>query len=180
MLLALKKLKRCIPGASVFTTALLIIVFSLFLYTNGYGQSNLSGTWVLQSHEKVSGTTAYDLTGIITIDQQTDSLGITTYGFTGEHKLITNRQTAAMNGKPVKGISGATFKNYLKSLKWSADKTALVITTIFYSDDNFKEVEFTRIETLSLSADGKQLNFGRKSAETKNESWETKGVYVKK
>ncbi|MBO9573376.1 MAG: hypothetical protein J7497_14385, partial [Chitinophagaceae bacterium] len=83
-------------------------------------------------------------------------------------------------GNPVKGTSTASSKKYIKSLEWNTDKTELVITTIFYSDDNFKEIEFTRIDTLSLSADGKKLSFGRKSVETKRESWEMKGVYVKK
>ncbi|MBO9572923.1 MAG: hypothetical protein J7497_12075 [Chitinophagaceae bacterium] len=179
MLSACKKIKRFVPEVSVFTKTAQIIVLSVILCTNSHGQSNLSGTWALQSQQKVSGP-AYDLTGIITIDQQTDSLGITTYSFNGENKLVTNRQTSAMNGNPVKGTSTASSKKYIKSLEWNADKTELVITTIYYSDNNFREIEYTRIETLRLSEDGKQLNFGKKSVETKNETWETKGVYVKK
>jgi hypothetical protein len=158
----------------------LFIGMLMFTLTLTFGQTNISGTWTLQSKQHVLGPEYLNaLAKQITLHQTADSLIIEMIGIDGNGQEVSSRQSVAMNGQQVTGIS-ATNRNYVKSLKWAPGKKDLVVTTVFYMPGNSAEVDFTRVETFSLSPDGKRLNIHKKSVETRSETWEVKGVYDKK
>jgi hypothetical protein len=157
------------------------LVIGLLLNANVIAQNNVSGTWALQSKQHVTGPQYVNaLPKQMTITQQADTLIIESINIGSDGQDVSSRQTVAMDGKPATIISSKTKIKYVKSLKWNADKKGLVLTTVFYVDDNPSEVDFTRVETWSLSPDGKQLNIQKRSVETRSETWEVKGLYEKK
>ncbi|MDF2192597.1 hypothetical protein [Paraflavitalea sp. CAU 1676] len=144
-------------------------------------QTNFSGTWNLQNKQHVLGPEYGNaLASAITFQQQTDSLIIESVSVGAEGQEVKSRSAVSMDGKSLTALSKNSNRKYIKSLKWSADKKSLVITTVFYVEDNPNEVDLTRVEILSLSPDGKQLNLEKKSIETRSENWEVKGTYAKK
>lgn len=156
------------------------LVIGILLQATAFGQNNLWGTWVLQSKQHVSGPEYVNaLARQITLRQEADSLIIQMINIDGNGQEISSRQTVAMNGQPVTTVSTKSNRKLVKSLNWSSNKKDLIITTVFYVPDNPGEVDFTRVETLSLSPDGRQLNIYKKSVETRSENWEVKGVYDK-
>ncbi len=162
------------------TIRLLSIAFFMQA-TTAFAQSDLSGTWALQNKQHVSGPDyANALPKQITINKQADSLIIESVNIGAEGQDVTSKQAVAIDGKSVMGISPVSQRKLIKSLKWTADKKGLVLTITFYRLDNPTEIDFTRIETWSLSPDGKQLNIDKKSEETQSETWQVKGVYAKK
>jgi hypothetical protein len=156
------------------------LIIALLLNATAFAQNNLSGTWTLQNKEHVSGPDYENaLPKQIALHQQADSL-IMESVYAEDDKDVSSRQALAMNGQPLTYIGPKSNRKYVKSLKWNADKKGLVLTIVIYVPDNPNEVDFTRVETLSLSPDGKQLILNKKSVETRSETWESKGVYVKK
>ncbi|AXY74766.1 hypothetical protein D3H65_12570 [Paraflavitalea soli] len=161
------------------TIRLLSIVFFMQA-TTAFAQSDLSGTWALQNKQHVSGPDyANALPKQITINKQADSLIIESVNMGAEGQDVTSKQAVAINGKSVTGVSPSQ-RRLIRSIKWTEDKKGLILTTVFYRVGNPTEIDFTRIETLSLSADGKQLNIDKKSEETQSETWQVKGVYARK
>lgn len=161
------------------TIRLLSIAF--FMQTTAaFAQSDLAGTWALQNKEHVSGPQyANALPSQITVNKQADSLIIESINIGADGQKVSSKRVLPIDGKSVIGMSSMNQKT-IKSLKWAADKKGLILSTTFYRLDNPTEIDFTRIETWSLSPDGKQLNIDKKSEETQSETWETKGVYSKK
>jgi|GEM_PF-1245050 len=161
------------------TIRLLSIAFFMQA-TAAFAQSDLAGTWALQNKQQVSGPDyANALPKQITINKQADSLIIESVNIGAEGKDVTNKQALAINGKSVIGLSPSQ-RRLIRSLKWTDDKKGLILTSIYYRLDNPTEIDFTRIEILSLSTDGKQLNIDKKSEETQSETWQVKGVYARK
>lgn len=157
------------------------LVIGLLMSATSFAQTNVTGTWTLQSKEHIAGPEyANALPKQITISQQADSLVIESINIGNEGQDVSSRQAVAMNGQPVTTTSATSKRKYIKSLQWSPDKKGLVLTSIIYLPDNPNVVDLTRVETWSLSPDGKQLNINKKSIETRSESWEDKGVYDKK
>lgn len=160
------------------TIRLLSIAF--FMQATAFAQSDLSGTWALQNKQPVSGPQyANALPSQITVNKQADSLIIESINTGADGQEVSSKRVLPIDGKSVIGMSSINQKT-IKSLKWTADKKGLILTTTFYRLDNPTEIDFTRIETWSLSPDGKQLNIDKKSEETQSETWQTRGVYVKK
>ena len=156
------------------------LVVGILLSATSFAQTNVSGTWALQNKQHVLGPEyANALAKQITINQQADSLIIETISTGNEGQDVSSRQAVAMNGKAVTTTSATSKRKLVKSLKWNTDKKGLVLTTVFYVADNPSEVDFTRVETWSLSPDGKQLNIDKRSVETRSETWQVKGVYGK-
>lgn len=157
------------------------LVIGLLLHATAFAQNNVSGTWTLQSKQHVLGPEyANALAKQIIINQQTDSLIIETISVGAEGQELSNKQVVALDGKPLTTTSATSGRKLVRSLKWNTDKKGLVLTTVFYVAGNPNEVDFTRVETWSLSPDGKQLNIQKRSVETRSETWEVKGVYEKK
>lgn len=133
-----------------------------------FGQTNYSGTWVLKSKEHINGPEYQNaLQEEMTVRQTKDSIS-------------TGKSSVALNGKPTTTISKESNRKLVKSVGWSSDKKVATFTTAIYAEGNEKDVELTRVDSWTLSPDGKQLTVLRKSIETKSENWEVKGVYEKK
>lgn len=158
-----------------------LLVTGLLMHAITFAQPPVSGTWALQNKQHVLGPEyANALPKQLTIRQQADSLIIESINIGGNGQEVSSRQAVAMDGKPTTNTGATSKRKYVRSLKWNADKKGLVLTTIFYVPENPSEVDFTRVETWSLSPDGRQLNIQKKSVETRSETWEVKGVYEKK
>lgn len=156
------------------------LLAGLFIHAISFGQNNLSGTWVLQNKTHVSGPEYTNaIPKQIRLHPQGDSL-IMESVFEEDGQDVSSRQAVPMNGQPVSNIGAKSNRKYIKSLKWDADKKGLVLTVVIHVPDNPNEVDFTRVETWSLSPDNKYLNLNKKSVETRSETWETKGTYVRK
>lgn len=152
----------------------------LFTYSISSAQNNVLGTWILQSKDHIFGPEyANALPKQMRINQQADSLILESINIGGNGQDVNSRQAVPMNGQPLTMTSLATKRKYIKSLQWSADKKSLVLTIVIYIPSNPDVVDFTRVETWSLSPDGKQLNISKKSIETRSETWEAKGVFIK-
>lgn len=158
-----------------------ILVLMLCMGQLSYGQNNLSGTWSLQNKEHIEGPEYGNALPLqMTFQQKTDSLIVESVFINGEGQEVKSRQGLALDGKTSTNTSTVSKRKYVRSLKWAADKKSLTITTVFYVEDNPNEVDFTRVEVLTPSADGTQLNIDKKSIETRSETWQVKGVYAKK
>jgi len=145
-----------------------VLLVATLLSATIFGQSNFSGVWVLKTKEHVNGPQYSNaLTEEITVKQSADSITV-------------GKRTIAMNGKTSSIVDKESNRKSIKSVAWSADKKTATFTTAIYAVGNENEVELTRVDTWTLSPDGKQLNIQRKSIETKSENWEVKGVYEKK
>jgi PAB1-binding protein PBP1 len=145
-----------------------VLLVATLLSATIFGQSNFSGVWVLKTKEHVNGPQYSNaLTEEITVKQSADSITV-------------GKRTIAMNGKTSSIVDKESNRKSVKSITWSADKKTATFTTAIYAVGNENEVELTRVDTWTLSPDGKQLNIQRKSIETKSENWEVKGVYEKK
>jgi hypothetical protein len=161
------------------TIRLLSIAFFMQA-TAALAQSDLSGTWALQNKQHVTGPQyANALPSQITVNNQADSLIIESINVGADGQEVRSKRVLPIDGKSVTATSSINQRT-IKSLKWAADKKGLILTTTFYRLDNPTEIDFTRIETWSLSPDGKQLNIDKRSEETQSETWQTKGVYSKK
>jgi hypothetical protein len=145
-----------------------VLSVAVLLSATMFGQTNFSGTWVLKSKDYIEGPKYGNaLTEEITVKQAADSIS-------------TGKTTVAMNGKPTTTKSAETNRKMVKTIAWSADKKVATFTTAIYAEGNENDVELTRVDTWTLSPDGKQLTIQRKSIETKSENWEVKGTYEKK
>jgi hypothetical protein len=156
------------------------LVIGILLSATTFAQNDVSGTWTLQSKQHIVGPEYGNaLPKQITVHQQADSLIIESINIGENGEDVSNRQAIAMDGKPLTTTSLTSKRKYVKSLKWNTDKKGLVLTTVFYLPDNPNEVDFTRVETWSLSPDGRLLNIDKRSVETRSETWQVKGVYEK-
>ncbi|WP_276485749.1 hypothetical protein [Paraflavitalea pollutisoli] len=145
-----------------------------------YAQEGVKGTWVMKTKEVVTGPDYEN--GIptqVSFKQEGDSLIIESV-FIENNAEVNNRQAVLMNGQPATKTGAASGRKYVRSIKWNADKKGLVFTTVIYVPENPTEVDLTRIETITVSPDGKELTLNKKSVETKAENWESKAVYVRK
>lgn len=143
-------------------------------------ESNFSGTWVLKARQPIAGPTyANAVPAKMKVQQRSDSLiiEIPRTGTDGNEIII--RSSLPMNGKPVDFIDSASKRKIVKSLSWSADKSTLTLTAIIYRPENANEIDFTRVETCSLSPDGKDLYMDKKSIETQSETWQVKAEFEK-
>ena len=159
----------------------LIVAIITFMSAATYSQqTNFSGTWVIKEKQHVTGPEYINaMAKQIKVEQAKDSLIIETVTDGGEGKDVTSRQSYALNGKPSFATSATSKRKYTKTLAWSPDKKVLTITTIFSMPENEEETDLTRVETWTLSADGKHLNVDKKSIETRSETWEVKGAFEK-
>lgn len=158
-----------------------VLLLVLGLSQATLAQTNLAGTWALQNKEHIMGPEYGNaLATQITLQQQTDSLIIETISVGAEGAEVKSRQAVSTDGKPSTTSSTTTHRKYVRSMKWTPDKKGIVLTTVFYMPDNPNEVDFTRVETWTVSPDGKELNIDKKSIETRSETWQVKGVYAKK
>ncbi len=140
----------------------------------------LPAPWIQQSKEHVTGPEYGNAVQTqMTVLQNKDSVVINSLNPGADGKDVAGHVSFAINGKP-SSISNPTSKRkYTRSLAWSADKKSLITTIVFSMPDNENEVDFTRIETWTLSPDGKQLRLNKKSVETRSETWELNAVFVK-
>jgi PAB1-binding protein PBP1 len=145
-----------------------VLLVATLLSATVFGQSNFSGVWVLKTKEHVNGPQYSNaLAEEITVKQSADSITV-------------GKRSVAMNGKTSSVVDKESNRKSVKSVAWSTDKKTATFTTAIYAVGNENEVELTRVDTWTLSPDGKQLLLQRKSIETKSENWEVKGVYEKK
>ena len=159
----------------------LITIVTLVLLTSGVvAQTNFSGTWAIKEKQTSLGPEYVNaLATSMKVQQNKDSLIIESVSTGADNQESKNRVAVPMNGQSVSNMSPASGRKVSRSLKWSADKKVLTITSPIAQAGNENEIELTRIDTWTLSADGKELIFNRKSVETVSESWEVKGVFVK-
>ena len=158
------------------TFFLLMIVAASYSLT----AQDFSGTWIQQSKEHISGPEYGNaIQNQMTVAQNKDSVIITTVSAGANGQNVNNRMAMAMNGKPTIIIGKASKRKFTSNVVLSADKKGMTITTVYSMPDNENETDFTRVETWTLSADGKQLNIDKKSMETRSETWEVKAVFVK-
>lgn len=156
------------------------LVAALLVSGYTYAQSPIEGTWSLQNKEYLLGPEYGNaLARQVTLKQQADSLVIETVSAGAEGQDVNNRSAVGMDGKQVSGVSNRSQRKYTKSIKWNPDKKGFIMTTVIYLADNPTEVDFTRVETWSLSPDGKQLKIHKKSLETRSETWEAEGTYTR-
>lgn len=157
-----------------------MLIGLLFAATAVTAQTNFSGTWVQKNKEFISGPKyANAVPEQVKLTPKKDSIAFEVISIAQNNSTDTAHYTLATNGGLFSDISKSKRK-YTKKLQLSADKKTMTVTSIYKSAENDTEVEITRTETWSLSADGKQLTLNRKSDETKSESWEAKGTYEKK
>ena len=159
---------------------LIVAIITIMSAATFSQQTNFSGTWVIREKQHVTGPEYINaMAKQIKVEQAKDSLIIETVTDGGEGKDVTSRQSYALNGKPSFATSTISKRKYTKTLAWSPDKKVLTITTVFSMPENEKETDLTRVETWTLSADGKHLNVDKKSIETRSETWEVKGAFEK-
>ncbi len=157
-----------------------LLVIGLVINGTVLGQTNFSGTWTLQHKQLITGPQyANALPKQLTMRQETDSLIIESVSIGAGGNDATNRQAIALNGQSTTTTNATTNRKLTRSLKWTNDKKAMVLTTVFYRPDNPTEIDFSREETWNLSPDGKQLNIDKRSVETRSETWQVKGTYNK-
>lgn len=153
-----------------------VIAFGIMSCTVA-AQTNYSGTWNFKEKQSVSGPDYSNaLPKQLIVAQNKDSLIVTTVSMGAGGEDMSHRQALPMNGKTISVKAGRKFDTHLS---WSADKKTLTITTAISKADNADEVELTRVDAWTVSADGKELTFDRKSIETVSENWESKGIYSK-
>ena len=145
-----------------------VLAVAVLLSATAFSQTNFTGTWALKSKDYIEGPKYGNaLNEEITVKQGADSIS-------------TGKVTVAMSGKPTTTKSVETNRKMVKTIAWSADKKVATFTTAIYAEGSENDVELTRVDTWTLSPDGKQLTIQRKSIETKSENWEVKGTYEKK
>ena len=141
---------------------------------------DFSGTWVRHSKQYVTGPQYVNAAAKqMTVALKADSIVVTTVSPGENGQDFSFSQAISMNGKPSIIIGKTSKRKFSTTLALSPDKKILTLTTACSTPDNENEVDFTRIETWTLSADGKQLYMDKKSVETKSETWEVKAVFVK-
>lgn len=144
------------------------LIAILFIGTGAFAQADFSGTWVLKNKEYVNGPQYGNaLAEEVVVKQTKDSVTV-------------GKTSVSMNGKGTTVMNKESNRKSVKSIAWSKDKKTATFTTAIYAEGNEKEIELTRIDTWTLSPDGRQLMVNRKSVETKSENWEVKGTYEKK
>lgn len=132
-------------------------------------QTNFSGTWKLKETEYVTGPHYSNaMAEQLKVTQKADSLIL---------ESGTSRSAIAFNGDPTISTSASTKRKSTRSLAWSADKKSLVMTTAISLPDNPNEVDLTRVDTWTMEKG--TLTINRKSIETRSETWEAKGTYIK-
>ncbi len=159
----------------------LIITIIIFSSVIVHGQNaDTFGTCVLATKEYLVGPKYGNaMPDKISFQQKKDSITLESTFPDADGKQTVTHQAIASNGSISTGRSVASKRKYQSSLKWSPDKKDLFITTIFYIPEDDNKIDFTRTETWSFSADGKQLTVDKKSTEARSESWEVKGIYNK-
>jgi dipeptidyl aminopeptidase/acylaminoacyl peptidase len=158
----------------------LISFFIAILFSTAVcAQTNFIGTWDIKEKQMVTGPQyANALPKQIKVSQTADSLFIESTSIGNGGQDYISRQSFAMNGKESERTNTSSKRKYVSGLQWSPDKSTLIFTTVFYVPENENTVDFTRIETWTLAANG-QLNIDKKSIETRSETWEIKGIFEK-
>jgi len=143
-----------------------------------FSQVDFTGSWALISKQHISGPKYGNaLPTKMKITQAKDSLIFESTNMGADGKETTSRLSIAMNGMQSVSTSAVSKRKYTRWLAWSEDKKTLILTTIFSMPEKENETDFTRVESWSLSADGKELIINKKSIETRFETWEVKGVF---
>lgn len=159
-----------------FSILMMAILIASVSFSQASTPANFSGTWAKQSTEEVEGPQyANALADKYVVTQTKDSLIIESY--TGENS--GGKQAFAINGGKTIVNSVASKRKYTWWLSWSADKKTVFLATAFSRENEPDNLDLTRVETWSLSEDGKTLNVKKKSQETQSETWATNGVYSK-
>lgn len=153
------------------------VFFTLTAIAQG---ANFSGTWVLKARQHIAGPTYANAVPVkIKVQQRSDSLFIESPRTgTGGREIII-RNSLPMNETPVEFTDSASKRKIVKSLSWSADKKTLTLTAVIYRPENANEIDFTRVETCSLSPNGSNLYMDKKSIETQSETWQVKAEFEK-
>jgi len=156
---------------------LFTITAALFGFT-AFAQTNFSGTWSISDKQMITGPEYINaLPKLLKIEQARDSVSIEyTYDTTDGADQVS-KHTYAIDGKEMTRTGKTSKRKTVMKLQWSADKSALVITTVFYIPENPAQVDFTRIETWSIK-DG-HLVIDERSEETRSETWQVKGIFDK-
>jgi hypothetical protein len=162
--------------ANVFILAMLaVIVFT----PRALSQNTLNGSYKFATRQHVKGPEyGNGVPTSIAIDVTKDSV-IISYGSIENEKETISRSAFAGNGKPVQTKVKTSGRKVIRTVKWADDKKSFTTTSEIYKEDNDDEIELTRIDDFTLSADGKQLLFHRRSVETITESWEDNATYNK-
>lgn len=149
-----------------------LLFLSMFLISVAAGaQTNFSGSYSKISIESLAGPKYGNaLPETYTIQQTGDSLIIIG---------ATSRSSYAMNGGKTSGTSATSNRKFVRSLSWSADKKSVTLTNVIYVEGDPNTVDLTRVNTWTLSEDGKQLLVDLQSIETRSENWHVKGVFSK-
>ncbi len=140
--------------ANLFSIRNLSGLFVFFLTSAGLlAQPNFSGTWGLNESKSNFGNSEFRMAAVtMTIAQQGNTLSVesTQPGFDGGEM----KQSAKYNldGNPSENTG---FMDMMRKsvISWSADKSAMTVTTTMNFDGN----EFKTTETWKLSADGKVI-----------------------
>lgn len=158
-----------------------ILVVMLCLSKLSIAQNGIAGTWSLQNKQHVEGPEYGNaLPSQLSFQQKGDSIIIESVFIGTDGQEVKGRQAVSLDGKPSTTTSAVSRRKCIRSLKWSADKKSLTVTSVFYVEDNPNEVDLTRLEVFTPSADGQQLNIDKRSIETRSEDWQVKGTYAKK
>lgn len=155
-----------------------MLIGLLFAGTAITAQTNFSGTWKQKNKEFISGQQyANAVPEQVKLTPKKDSISFEVISI-AQNGFDTVHYTLATNGGLLSDIT-KNKRKYTKKLGLSADKKTITIESVYKAPGSDTEVEFTRAETFSLSADGKQLTINRKSNEKEDKSWEAKGTYEK-
>ncbi len=150
-------------------------LIGLMLIMNAFTQTNFSGHWKLKEKKQANGKAyANNIPVEITISQYGNEISL-------ERKEVDGRNITVaypMDGKPREGRSSTDNRKSIKTLTWDIDKKALELRNAVYEPGNDSKIAYTRVATLSLSTDGRQLFYNVKSIEDP-EGWEVNGVFVK-
>jgi hypothetical protein len=143
-----------------------------------FSQSNFSGTWLLKTKQQVSGPEYINaLPKKITIDQQKDSIVIETVSPGPIGNDITSKQIIATDSKPFSSVGLTSKRKFTRTFQWDKAGSSFMIKTIFYTQGDENEIDFTRVETWQLKDN--TLLIDRKSIETRSDTWETIGTFSK-
>ena len=156
---------------------LLFFTIGILFSASVIAQAEFSGTWVLNEKQHISGPVYLNaMQTKMKVQQSKDSIFIEYTNASADGKDAVSTQSLALDGKAITRIGATSKRKYIRKLEWSADKNQMIMTTVFYVPENDNEIDFTRIETWSIS-DGK-LMVHKKSIETRSETWEVKGTFA--
>lgn len=158
---------------------LTMLIGFILVGTAAMAQTDFSGTWAQKNQDFITGPHyANAVPKQIKVNTTKDSMMVEMISL-GQNGDDTTHFTLAKNGGTLSSVSKSNRK-YTKKLEWSADKKVMTITTVYKAPGSDTQIESTRTENWSLSADGKQLLLDRKSVKPDNTNdWEAKGTYEK-